>query len=60
MRQRFFVVKAWLGGVGLALGLAGVALDRGWVIWIGIALLATAFLLRFGDRAGVAPGGPDR
>lgn len=60
MRQRFFVAKASLGGAGLALGLAGIALNRGWVAWIGIALLAAAFLLRFGDRAEVVPREPDR
>jgi hypothetical protein len=52
---RFFVLKAWLGGVGLAVGLAGMATGRRWLVWIAVALLATAFLLRFAERSSEAP-----
>jgi hypothetical protein len=53
---RFFVAKAWLGGAGLALGLAGMVFETGWLVWLAIALLGTAFLLRYGERRdGVVP-----
>jgi membrane protein implicated in regulation of membrane protease activity len=42
--------KAWLGGAGLVVGLAGMALDVRWLIWVAVALLLTAFLLRFVKR----------
>ena len=49
---RFFLLKAWLGGAGLAVGLAGMVLERRWLVAIAIGLLAAAFLLRFGERQG--------
>jgi hypothetical protein len=48
--SRFFVLKAWLGGVGLVVGLAGMAVSRRWLVEIAAGLLAVAFLLRFGER----------
>ena len=42
--------KAWLGGVGLVIGLAGMATERRWLVEIAIGLLSAAFLLRFGER----------
>jgi membrane protein implicated in regulation of membrane protease activity len=42
--------KAWLGGAALVVGLAGMALDVRWLIWVAVALLLTAFLLRFVKR----------
>ena len=42
--------KAWLGGVGLVVGLAGMALDVRWLIWVSVGLLASAFVLRFIKR----------
>lgn len=42
--------KAWLGGCGLAIGLAGIALDRREAVWVAVGLLAAAFVLRFADR----------
>jgi len=47
---RLFVIKAWLAGAGLAVGLAGMATERRWLVWIAIALLGVAFLLRFAER----------
>ena len=47
---RLVVAKAWLGGTGLAVGLAGVALDTHWLVWCAIGLLGLAFLLRFAQR----------
>jgi hypothetical protein len=52
---RFFVHKASLGAVALAVGIAGMALGRRWAVWIAVALLAVAFLLRFGERTPRAP-----
>lgn len=42
-----FPAKAWLGGAGFVVGFAGMALDLRWLIWVGVALLAAAFALRF-------------
>ena len=47
---RFVVAKAWLGGVGLVVGVAGMAWERRWLVWAAIALLAVAFLLRLAER----------
>jgi len=40
-------VKPWLGGVGLVVGLVGMALAMRWVVWVAVGCLGTAFLLRF-------------
>ena len=55
MTTRYFRHKAWLGGVALAVGLAGMSLGRRWAVWIAVALLGVAFLLRFGERTPRAP-----
>jgi hypothetical protein len=47
---RFFVLKAWLAGSGVAVGLVGMRTEQRWLGWIAVALLAAAFLLRFGER----------
>jgi hypothetical protein len=47
---RFFQLKAWLGGVGLGVGLLGIAIDARWLVWVAVGLLSGAFLLRFADR----------
>jgi hypothetical protein len=52
---RFFPQKAWLGGVALVVGIAGMALGRRWAVWIAVALLAVAFLLRFGEGTPRSP-----
>jgi hypothetical protein len=48
--NRWVVVKACLGGVGLAAGLFGMALGWRWLVWGGLVLLAAAFMIRFGER----------
>ena len=47
---RWFVLKAWLSGSGLAVGLIGMATERRWLVWSAVGLLAPAFLLRFVER----------
>ena len=47
---RLFAIKAWLGGVGLGVGLVGIAIERRWLVWTAVGLLSGAFLLRFGER----------
>ena len=47
---RFFVLKAWLTGAGVAAGLAGIAARERRLVWVAVTLLAIAFLLRFGER----------
>ena len=42
--------KAWLGGLGLVVGLVGMALEFRWLVWVAVGLLAAAFLLRFVKR----------
>jgi membrane protein implicated in regulation of membrane protease activity len=53
--NKTFVAKAWLAGAGLVSGLAGMAWERRWLVWIAVALLSVAFLLRFVDRKSAAP-----
>jgi membrane protein implicated in regulation of membrane protease activity len=48
--SRTFVAKAWLGGGGASIALAGMATERRWLVWIAVALLSIAFLLRFVER----------
>jgi hypothetical protein len=52
---RFFPLKAWLGGVGLGVGLVGIAIDVRWVVWIAVGLLSGAFLLRFAEKTSPPP-----
>ena len=47
---RVFAMKAWLGGIGLGLGLVGIAVERRWLVWTAVGLLSSAFLLRFRER----------
>ena len=42
-----FVLKAWCGGIGLGVGLLGIALQQRWLVWAAVVLLGAAFLLRF-------------
>ena len=53
--SRTFTLKAWLAGAGLTSGLAGMATERRWLVWMAVALLGVAFLLRFVDRRSAAP-----
>ena len=52
---RMFVQKAWLGGAGLVTGLFGMAMAQRWMVWVALALLAVAFLLRFAERKAHLP-----
>lgn len=47
---RLFLLKAWLGGAALAVGLFGMATDHRWMIWAAVTLLALAFAARFAER----------
>ena len=47
---RWQKLQAGLGGAGLLVGLAGMALEVRALVWVAVALLAPAFLLRFADR----------
>lgn len=49
------VLKAWLGGIGLAVGLAGMILERRWLVWVAVGFLAAAFLTRFLDGSRARP-----
>jgi len=53
--SRFFVVKAWLGGIGVACGLLGMALAWRWLVGIAAALLLVAFLLRLAEAKAREP-----
>ena len=54
--SRFFVHKAWLGGAGLLAGLAGMASERRWLVWVAIGLLSAAVVLRVAERGRWARG----
>ena len=54
--MRVATVKVWLGGVGLVIGLVGMALEIDWIVWVAVGLLGAAFLLRFLKRG--MPGPP--
>ena len=43
-------LKVWVAAVGFIAGLAGMALERRWLVWVGVGLLGIAFLLRFAGR----------
>lgn len=47
---RYFVIKAWLGGAGLVMGLFGMAWGERRLVWGAVALVAVAFALRFAER----------
>lgn len=52
---RTFVLKAWLGGSGLGVGLLGMATEQRWLVWIALGLAGAAFLVRFVERAQRTP-----
>ena len=37
-------------GVGGAVGVVGMALERRWAVWLAVALLGGAFVVRFAER----------
>jgi hypothetical protein len=43
--------RAGLGAAGVAVGLAGMALELRTLVWGAAGLLVPAFLLRFADRS---------
>jgi hypothetical protein len=45
-----FELKVWAAATGFTTGLAGMALERRWLVMVGVALLGVAFLLRFVHR----------
>lgn len=45
-------LKAWAFGLGLAVGVVGMALTLHWLVWAAVGLLVVAFLLRFPSNAG--------
>lgn len=45
-----FVLKAGFGAVGLGAGIAGMALELRWLVWVAVGLLLVAFGLRFADK----------
>jgi hypothetical protein len=45
-------LKAWAFGLGLAVGIVGMALTRHWLVWVAVGLLVVAFLLRFLPKSG--------
>lgn len=47
---RFLLAKAWLGGLGLAAGLFGMATGRRWLVWVAVGLVGLAFVLRFVEK----------
>lgn len=47
---RYFLHKAWLGGTGLIVGLAGMVLELRPLVWVALILLGTAFVLRILER----------
>ncbi len=44
------IAKVVIAAAGLAVFFAGVRTGLDWVRWIGIALVAVAFLMRFSTR----------
>ena len=47
---RLFAIKAWLGSAGLTVGLVGMAIAQRWLVWVAVALMGIAFLLRFAEK----------
>ena len=49
--MKVVAAKAWLGGIGLVIGLVGMALEIEWIVWVAVGCLGVAFLLRFVKQA---------
>jgi hypothetical protein len=47
---RALQLKVGTAAVGFVAGLAGMAFERRWLVWVGVGLLGLAFLLRFVGR----------
>jgi hypothetical protein len=52
---RLFILKASLAGVGLVVGLAGMALAVRWLVWIAFGLVSGACVVRFAERRNGEP-----
>ena len=48
--SRLVLVKGALGAIGLAIGLAGMALDQRPLVWVAVGFLGAAFLIRFIEK----------
>jgi len=46
----WFRVKAWLGGLGLVVGIIGMALGVRWLVGVAVGVLAVVFLARFAEK----------
>jgi protein-S-isoprenylcysteine O-methyltransferase Ste14 len=44
--SRYFEIKALLLVLGASVGVVGMAQERSWLVWIGIAILLVAMILR--------------
>ena len=49
-RIRVFEAKVWAAATGFTVALAGMALERRWLVLAGVGVLGVAFVLRFVDR----------
>jgi len=49
------MAKAWLAAAGVTAGIAGIAWHWRAGVWLAVALLGLAFLLRFAERGVGAP-----
>ncbi|HTH66427.1 MAG TPA: hypothetical protein VL563_17220 [Gemmatimonadales bacterium] len=45
-------LKAWAFGLGVSVGVVGMALTLRWLVWVAVVLLGVAFLLRFLSKTG--------
>lgn len=43
-------VRAVLGALGLALGVAGIALEQRVLVWVAVGLLSMAVIIRWIDK----------
>ncbi len=50
MPIRWFRVKAGLGGLGLVVGIIGMALQVKFLVGVAVGVLAVAFLARFAEK----------
>lgn len=50
-----FVLKAWTGALGLVTGIVGMALEMRWLVWVAVAFLLAAFVLRFAGKKSDSP-----
>jgi hypothetical protein len=47
--------KPWIAALGFTIGLGGMALERRWLVGLGVGVLGVAFLLRFADGGRETP-----